>query len=108
MKKTEKMLCYPTGEGREIQIPVVTLEGGVPAPMPSSPPASTAANILPFWRRRSFAATCDLQDIRGTVTVVTISTLESFRTRTPFVCPVDGKNPNRCFPGDLTAPSPSS
>ena len=26
--------------------------------------------------------------------------LPAFRTRTPFVCPVDGVNPNRVFPGE--------
>ena len=45
----------------------------------------------------TFPSICG-QDIR--IPVVTISTLPSFETRTPFVNPVDGKNPNRFFPGD--------
>jgi hypothetical protein len=38
--------------------------------------------------------------LSGTVTTVPIVNLESFRQRTPFVSPSDGKNLNRCFPGD--------
>ena len=101
MKKTEKMLCYPADEGREIQIPVVTLEGDAPGPHAVITAGIHGCEYPPILAAAEFCRTCDLRDIRGTVTVVTISTLESFRTRTPFVCPVDGKNPNRFFPGDL-------
>ena len=101
MKKTEKMFCYPAGEGREIQIPVVTLEGDAPGPHAVITAGIHGCEYPPILAAAEFCRTCDLRDIRGTVTVVTISTLESFRTRTPFVCPVDGKNPNRFFPGDL-------
>jgi uncharacterized protein len=42
----------------------------------------------------------DTTRLRGSVTAVPIVNLESFRSRTPFVSPGDGKNLNRCFPGD--------
>jgi uncharacterized protein len=38
--------------------------------------------------------------LRGSVTAVPVLNLSSFRSRTPFVTPDDGKNLNRCFPGD--------
>jgi len=38
--------------------------------------------------------------LRGSVTTVPIVNVASFRQRTPFVSPADGKNLNRCFPGD--------
>ncbi len=38
--------------------------------------------------------------LRGTITAVPIVNLESFRRRSAFVVPADGKNLNRCFPGD--------
>jgi predicted deacylase len=43
----------------------------------------------------------DPASLRGRVTAVPIVNLESYRQRTPFVSPGDGKNLNRCFPGDL-------
>jgi predicted deacylase len=42
----------------------------------------------------------DTSKLSGTVTAAPIVNMQSFRQRTPFVVPVDGKNLNRCFPGD--------
>jgi predicted deacylase len=42
----------------------------------------------------------DPAGLTGSVVAVPIVNLTSFRTRTPFVSPDDGKNLNRCFPGD--------
>src|SRR3954451_8308679 len=39
-------------------------------------------------------------DLKGTVTGVPVVSMESFRARSPFVVPHDGKNLNRSFPGD--------
>jgi predicted deacylase len=37
--------------------------------------------------------------LRGTVVLMPVVNLPGFRERSMFVCPVDGKNPNRMFPG---------
>src|SRR5256714_12094109 len=42
----------------------------------------------------------DAKKISGTVILMPCLNLPAFRARTPFVCPVDGVNPNRVFPGD--------
>jgi predicted deacylase len=42
----------------------------------------------------------DPKMISGTVILMPVLNLAAFRTRTPFVCPVDNVNPNRVFPGD--------
>jgi uncharacterized protein len=42
----------------------------------------------------------DPAGLRGSVTAVPVVNAASFRERTPFVSPADGKNLNRCFPGD--------
>ena len=41
----------------------------------------------------------DTSRLTGTITAVPVVSMESFRQRSPFVVPVDGKNLNRCFPG---------
>src|SRR5947209_4550054 len=46
--------------------------------------------------------TLDPKKIAGTVILMPVMNLPAFRTRTPFVCPVDGVNPNRVFPGDAS------
>jgi predicted deacylase len=44
--------------------------------------------------------TLDTKKISGTVILMPVLNLPAFRTRTPFVCPIDNVNPNRVFPGD--------
>ena len=38
--------------------------------------------------------------LRGSIVSLPVVDLPAFLPRTPFVCPIDGKNPNRAFPGD--------
>ena len=42
----------------------------------------------------------DPSRLRGTVVSLPLIDVPAFLPRSPFVCPVDGKNPNRFFPGD--------
>jgi predicted deacylase len=46
------------------------------------------------------AAALDPVTLRGTVISLPIVDMPAFLTRSPFVCPIDNKNPNRFFPGD--------
>jgi hypothetical protein len=39
------------------------------------------------------------EELSGSITAVPVVSMESFRQRSPFVVPEDGKNLNRCFPG---------
>jgi uncharacterized protein len=41
----------------------------------------------------------DDSSLAGSITAVPVVSMESFRQRSPFVIPADGKNLNRCFPG---------
>jgi len=41
----------------------------------------------------------DPAELAGSITAVPVVSLQSFRRRSPFVVPEDGKNLNRCFPG---------
>jgi uncharacterized protein len=40
------------------------------------------------------------RELRGSVRAVPVLNLPAFRARSPFIVPDDGKNLNRCFPGD--------
>ena len=42
----------------------------------------------------------DPATLRGTVISLPLIDVPAFLPRTPFQCPIDGKNPNRFFPGD--------
>jgi predicted deacylase len=41
----------------------------------------------------------DTSELAGAITAVPVVSMESFRQRSPFVVPADGKNLNRSFPG---------
>ena len=43
----------------------------------------------------------DTSELAGTITAVPVVSMQSFRRRSPFVVPEDGKNLNRSFPGSL-------
>jgi predicted deacylase len=49
---------------------------------------------------RRWTRSLESRELRGRVRAVPVLNLPSFRARTPFVVPDDGKNLNRCFPGD--------
>ena len=99
MKKTEQTLVYPY-QDQEIRIPVVTLEGDRPGPHAVITAGIHGCEYPPILAAAEFCREQNLEELSGRVTVVTISTLPSFETRTPFVNPIDGKNPNRFFPGN--------
>ena len=46
-----------------------------------------------------FMSELDTNELTGSITAVPIVSMESFRQRSPFVVPTDGKNLNRSFPG---------
>jgi predicted deacylase len=49
---------------------------------------------------RRWTGSLEARDLRGRVRAVPVLNLPAFRARTPFVVPDDGKNLNRCFPGN--------
>src|SRR5258708_28337504 len=49
---------------------------------------------------RQWSAGLSGLDLRGSVRAVPVLNLPAFRARSPFVVPEDGKNLNRCFPGN--------
>jgi uncharacterized protein len=49
---------------------------------------------------RRWTRSLEARDLRGRVRAVPVLNLPAFRGRTPFVVPDDGKNLNRCFPGN--------
>ena len=55
---------------------------------------SSIAAVVRFMRG------LDTERLAGSIVAVPVVNPESFRGRTPFVSPADGKNLNRCFPGD--------
>jgi predicted deacylase len=49
---------------------------------------------------RRWLRALEATELRGRVRAVPVLNISAFTNRTPFVVPEDGKNLNRCFPGD--------
>lgn len=82
-------LEHPTFEAHgERDGPRVTLIGGV-----HGCEYSSIAAVIRFMNE------LDTSELEGSVTAVPVVSMQSFRQRSPFVVPEDGKNLNRCFPG---------
>ncbi|MER7518601.1 succinylglutamate desuccinylase/aspartoacylase family protein [Streptomyces sp. NPDC126499] len=69
--------------------PVITLLAGV-----------HGCEYAPIAALRRFMNGLDPSRLTGTVRAVLTANPSAFHRRTPFVTPEDGKNLNRCFPGD--------
>ncbi len=61
-----------------------------------------AGEYPPIAANRRFMRDLDPARLRGTIVSILIVDPPAFYARSAFVCPVDGKNPNRCFPGNPT------
>ena len=82
-------------------VPVIELTGDQDGPRLTVLAGTHGCEYAPMAAVREW--TRDLAaggGLRGTVTAVPVLNVTSFRSRTPFVTPEDGKNLNRCFPGD--------
>jgi len=82
-----------------LDVPVVELTGS------AGPRLTVLAGVhgceyAPMAAVRRWTRALAERDLRGSVRAVPVLNLPAFRARSPFVVPDDGKNLNRCFPGD--------
>ncbi len=59
-----------------------------------------ASEYPPIAANIRFMRDLDPAHLRGTIVSLPVVDPPAFYTRAAFACPIDGKNPNRCFPGD--------
>jgi len=83
-----------------IDVPVVEITGSADGPLLTVIAGVHGCEYAPMAAVRRWTRSLEARDLRGRVRAVPVLNLPSFRARTPFVVPDDGKNLNRCFPGD--------
>lgn len=86
--------------GEPLEIPYVELRGAKEGPHLTVVAGVHGTEYTSMAAVRELARTLDPATLSGTVTAVPILNLPAFWARSPFVVPADGKNLNRCFPGD--------
>jgi uncharacterized protein len=83
-----------------LDVPVVEIRGSEDGPLLTVIAGVHGCEYAPMAAVRRWTAGLAGRDLRGGVRAVPVLNLPAFRARTPFVVPDDGKNLNRCFPGD--------
>jgi predicted deacylase len=85
---------------RELEHPCFEAEGAHDGPRLTLIAGIHGCEYSSIAAATRFMRELDTSELSGRIVAVPIVSLESFRQRSPFVVPVDGKNLNRSFPGD--------
>ena len=83
-----------------LEVPVVELTGAGDGPRLTVLAGVHGCEYAPMAAVRQWTRGLEERELRGRVVAVPVLNLPAFRARSPFVLPDDGKNLNRCFPGD--------
>jgi uncharacterized protein len=83
-----------------LDVPVVEITGSGDGPLLTVIAGTHGCEYAPMAAVRRWTQSLEARDLRGRVRAVPVLNLLSFRARSPFVTPEDGKNLNRCYPGD--------
>jgi predicted deacylase len=95
-------LVVPAGrDSAATEIPCTVVNGSRPGPVLALVAGVHAYEYAPILALYRLKAAIEPQALRGTVLIVHIANLPSFKKRTIYYGPDDWKNLNRVFPGDL-------
>jgi predicted deacylase len=94
--KTIGMLPVP---GTPIEMPVTLVNGSRPGPRLAITAGVHGGEYPGIEAAIRTAAGLEPESVRGAVVVVHIVDVPAFAARSIYICPLDGKNPNRLFPG---------
>jgi uncharacterized protein len=101
----ENQLMPPKVSRRTIElagldIPLVEMTGSGDGPVLTVIAGVHGCEYASMEGVRRWTGDLQTRELRGRVRAVPVLNLPAFRARVPFVVPEDGKNLNRCFPGD--------
>ena len=83
-----------------LDVPVVEVTGDADGPRLTVISGVHGCEYASMAGVRQWCAGLADRSLRGSILVVPVLNLPAFAARSPFVVPQDGKNLNRCFPGD--------
>jgi predicted deacylase len=83
-----------------LDIPALDITGTADGPQLTVLAGVHGCEYAPMAAQRIWARGLAGRELNGRVLAIPVLNLPAFRARTPFVVPDDGKNLNRCFPGN--------
>jgi predicted deacylase len=87
-------------QGQPYQMPMWLINGAAEGPTLVVTAGIHAAEYASIEAALDLGRSLDPAQLRGRVFVVPVINTPAFAARAPYVCPLDGKNLNRVFPGD--------
>jgi len=89
-----------TVDGKPYRLPMWLVNGARDGPTLAVTAGVHPAEYASIAAALQFGQTIDPAKVRGRIIVVPVMNLPAFTARSIYVCPLDGKNLNRVFPGD--------
>ena len=83
-----------------VQVPLIEITGSGDGPQLTVLSGVHGCEYASMAGVRRWARSLESRELRGRVRAVPVLNMSAFRARSPFVVPEDGKNLNRCFPGN--------
>lgn len=94
-----KVTGYLDVPGTPIRMPVTVVRGTAAGPVLSVTAGVHGGEYPGIEAAIRTAAGLDAESLHGAVIIVHIVDVPAFHGRNIYICPLDGKNPNRVFPG---------
>ena len=95
-----RMIEVPAGSDAGTGIPVTAIRGAHPGPVLALIAGNHGYEYPPILALQQLRSQIQPEQLRGTVIMVHVANMPSFLGRTVYFSPVDGKNLNRCYPGN--------
>ncbi len=89
-----------TAGGQALRLPVFVINGAAPGPTLVATAGVHAAEYASIAAALEVAQKLQPAELRGRVIIAPVINAPGYPGRAIYVCPLDGKNPNRFFPGD--------
>ena len=83
-----------------LTVPLVEVAGSADGPALTVIAGVHGCEYASMAAVRRWSSDLQTRELRGRIRAVPVLNVSAFAARTPFVVPEDGKNLNRCFPGD--------
>ena len=99
-EKEQRLLVFGSRTLSGYEWPCFAISGALDGPTLSLIAGVHGAEYPPMDAVMQFCRALDPATLHGRIVAVPVVNLPAFWERTPFVCPNDGINPNRVFPGD--------
>ena len=89
------------GGGAGVEVPMVLVHGELPGPRVAITAGIHGAEYVSIAALREVVLALDPVEVRGSIVAVLTASPAAFAARAIYVNPLDGRNLNRCFPGDV-------